>query len=64
MIKFNPILKLEDNMKHEFAMAKVSMTYSWHNISDQYKNNKIKYSPDNGRNWEKILWIVCILIQP
>ena len=50
MIKFNPILKLEDNMKHEFAMAKVSMTYSWHNISDQYKNNKIKYSPENGRN--------------
>ena len=31
-------------------MAKVSMTYSWHNISDQYKNNKIKYIPENSRN--------------
>ena len=39
-------------MKHEIAMDKVSMTYSWHNISDQYKNNKIKYSSDNGKSWE------------
>ena len=36
VIKFNPILKLEDIMKHELAMHKV-MPYSWHNISDQLK---------------------------
>ena len=39
-------------MKHEIAMDKVSMTYSWHNISDQYRNNKIKCSQDNGQSWE------------
>ena len=37
--KFNPILKLENDMKHEMAIDNVSMTYSWHNIRDQYKNN-------------------------
>ena len=37
--KFNPILKLENDMKHEITIDKVSGTYSWHNISDQYKNN-------------------------
>ena len=26
-------------------MDKVTMTYSWHNISDQYKNNTIKCDP-------------------
>ena len=31
-----------------WALDKVTMTYSWHNISEQYKNNKIKYSPDGG----------------
>lgn len=41
-------------MKHEIAMYKVSMTYSWHNISDQYENNKIKYRPDNGQSWGTI----------
>ena len=35
VIKFNPILKLENDIKHEIAMDKVSTTYSWHNISDQ-----------------------------
>ena len=63
VIKFNPILKLEDIMKHELAMDKDIMTYSWHNISHQFKNNKIKYSSDNGQNWETILYMVRILIQ-
>ena len=35
-------------MTHELAMDKVTMTYSWHNILDQYKNNTIKFSPDGG----------------
>ena len=38
--------------EHEISKDKVSMTYSWHNISDQYRNNKIKYSQDNGQSWE------------
>ena len=28
-------------MKHEIAMDKVSTTYSWHNISDQYIIEKV-----------------------
>ena len=41
-------------MTHELALDKVSMTYSWHNISDQYKNNNIKYSPGGGNSWETL----------
>ena len=48
MIKFDPVLKLQNNMTHELALDKVTMTYSWHNISDQYKNYEIKYSPNVG----------------
>ena len=48
IIKFDPVLKLQNNMTHKLAMDKVSMTYSWHNTSDQYKNNTIKYSTNDG----------------
>ena len=48
IIKFDGVLKLQNNMAHKLAMDKVSMTYSWHNISDQYKNNTIKYSTNDG----------------
>ena len=51
IIKFNPVLKLGNNMTHKLAMDKVSMTYSWHNISDQYENNKVKYSTYGGTSW-------------
>ena len=37
-------------MKHEMALDKVTMTYSWRNILDQYQNNEIKYSPDGGNS--------------
>ena len=33
IIKFDPVLKLQNNMTHEVAMDKATMTYSWHNIS-------------------------------
>ena len=33
------------------------MTYSWHNISDQYKNNTIKYSTDGGTSWETVTFV-------
>ena len=36
-------------MKHELAMAKVRAIYSWHNISDQYKDNEIQ-----PRQWSKL----------
>ena len=52
IIKFDPVLKLQNDMTHEIALDNVTMTYSWHNISDQYQNNEIKYSPDGGTSWE------------
>ena len=63
LIKFDPVLKLQNDMTHEIALDKVTMTYSWHNISDQYQNNQIKYSPDGGTSWESYLhrWNVYLL---
>ena len=64
--KFDPVLKLQSNMTHEIALDKATMTYSWHNISDQYQNNQIKY---NTHLMAKIhgkpsnLWMGCTLIQ-
>ena len=43
-------------MYHEIALSKVNMTYSWHNITNTYKNNTIKYSPDSGSTWKKIIF--------
>ena len=56
VIKFTPALELPDDMYHEIAMNKVNMTYSWHNISNFCKNNTIKYSPDSGSTWKKIIF--------
>lgn len=53
-MKFNPPLRLDTNMHHELALDRVSMTYSWHNINAEYRNNQIKYSPENGTNWKQI----------
>ena len=36
-------------MTYEIALDRATMTYSWHNISDQYQNNEIKYSPEHHR---------------
>ena len=59
-IKLQTTLKLDQDMKHEIAVDTVMMTYSWHNISDKYNNNKIKYSHDGGVNWEQVtLLMVC-----
>ena len=33
------------------------MTYSRQNISEQYQNNQIKYSPDGGTSWETVTFI-------
>ena len=53
-IKFNLPLKLDPEMEHEFALDRLSMTYSWYNIRSDYKNNKIKYSHDKGQSWQTI----------
>ena len=51
LIRFNPPLKLDPEMKHSLAIARLTMTYSWYNIRSSYKNNTIKYSNDRGTNW-------------
>ena len=59
IIKFDPVLKLQNNITHEIALDKATMTYSWHNISDQYQNNEIKYSPEHhrGTSWETVKFV-------
>ena len=32
-IKFDPPMHLDSNMRHELALDRASMTYSWHNIN-------------------------------
>ena len=38
-------------------MDKATITYSWHNISEQYQNKEIKYSPDGGTSWETVKFV-------
>nr|DAC81282.1 TPA_asm: penton [Corynactis coral adintovirus] len=56
IIKFDPVLKLAPDMMHEIAMDRLSMTYSWHNITASYENNTIKYSADSGSTWETVVF--------
>ena len=55
--RFNNHIKLSYNMKHELAVRTISMTYSWYNIRQSYGNNQIKYSHNNGTNWETITFV-------
>ena len=41
LIKFNPPLNLNPDMKHSLAIDRLTMTYSWYNIRSSYKNNSI-----------------------
>lgn len=60
-INFNPVLELSNDMKHEMAINRIAVTYSWHNITLEYTNNTIKYSTNGGTSWETITF-VCIFI--
>ena len=52
-IKFDPVMHLSNEMHHELAVDRVSMTYSWHHINTEYNNKTIKYSKD-GNTWKPI----------
>ena len=54
LIKLNPTLKLDPEMKHSLAIDRLTMTYSWYNIRSSYNNNTIKYSNDRGANWNTV----------
>ena len=47
-------LHLDPKMRQELAVDKVSMTYSWHNVTREYQNNTIRYSHDAGSSWNTI----------
>ena len=53
-IKLQSTLSLDPNLHHEIGVDSVVMTYSWHNVTDHFGNNKIKYSTDNGINWKTV----------
>ena len=53
-IKFDPVIKLDRDIHYDLALDRATMTFSWHNISEKYNNNSIKYSADNGNTWEDI----------
>ena len=53
-IKFTPTLRLPSGMTHSLVLDKLSMTYSWHNITPAHKNNTLKYSHDAGYSWSTI----------
>lgn len=54
VIKFTPTIHLDSKFKHEIAVDRISMTYSWHNVTTKYNNNTIKYSHDKGVTWTKV----------
>ena len=56
LIKFNPPLKLDAEMKYSLAIDRLTMTYSWYNIRSNYKNNTIKYTNDRGANWNTVVF--------
>jgi len=56
-IKFDPIMHLDTDMHHHMAVDRVAMTYSWHNVNNEYGNNEIKYSKDNGSTWKNIQFV-------
>lgn len=55
-IDYIPEMVLDGNKKYYLALDSADMTYSWYNISDKYKNNKIKYSKDSGVSWVEIVF--------
>ena len=56
-IKFDPSLHLDSEMYHELAVDRVSMTYSCHNVNNEYRNKTIKYSKDGGSIWKTIAFV-------
>ena len=62
IIKFDPVLKLQNNMTHEIALNKATMTYSWHTISDQYQNNQRNTHLMVAHHGKQLnLWMECML---
>jgi hypothetical protein len=57
--KINPPLDLTEfkNADLKVALTAFHGYYSWHNIRQEYNNNKIIYSCDNGRTYKNIIFL-------
>ena len=62
-IKFNPSLKLDPEMKHQLALDRLSMTYSWYNIRSDYGNNKLNTLMMVPTGKQLLLQMECIPTQ-
>ena len=56
LIKFNPARKLGREKNHSLAIDRLTMIYSWYNIRSSYNNNTIKYTNDQGVNWNTVVF--------
>lgn len=54
-IRFERPLVLDKNKTYAVGLDSINtMTYSWHNISDEYDNKRIRYN--NGKEWKDIMF--------
>ena len=65
---FDTPITLDQNKRYLIGLDKIeNMTYSWYNISEQYKNNKIRYGvlsdeKDESKNVNNFLQLLIILL--
>lgn len=53
LTNLNPPLKLDEDREYSIALVNLETYYSFPNI-EEGKNNKLRYSPDNGKNFYEI----------
>ena len=53
-INFHPPIRLEKAKNYKAALNKlITMSYSWYNIAEAYKNNKLKWRK-NSEDWQTL----------
>ena len=53
-INFHPPIRLEKTKNYKAALNKlITMSYSWYNIAEAYKNNKLKWRK-NSEDWQTL----------
>ena len=62
-IKFNPSLKLDPEMKHQLALDRLSMTYSWYNLEVIMETIKSNTLMMEGLGKQLLLQMECIPTQ-
>ena len=53
-IKFNPSLKLDPDKKHQLALDRLTMTYSWYNIRSDYEE------PSASAHQQNLLHVITL----